>query len=228
MFKNDEKKTDAYISDMLSEFDSIKMQDSLHINEIAAEFFEAHNALSSISAGVSVFGSARTNEDNRYYKDAYNLSALLAKAGITVITGGGPGIMEAANRGAIENGGASVGLNIMLPNEQKGNGYTSKDIVFKHFFVRKVMLVKYAKAFVFYPGGFGTMDEFFEIITLVQTKKILCYPIILAGSEHWNDFLGWLKKQMIQNGYIMPEDLDYFKIYDTPEEIAGHIIKYFI
>lgn len=200
--------------------DEFKVGDTWRMFKILSEFVEGFENLSKIEPAVSVFGSARAREDHKDYHKARKLGKLLAKEGITVLTGGGPGIMEAANRGATENGGMSVGLNIELPFEQKPNPYAKKVITFKYFFVRKVMLVKYAKAFVIFPGGFGTMDEFFEALTLIQTKKILPFPLILVDSDFWQGLFEWLKSHPLGSGFINEKDLDLIRVIDEPEDIV--------
>ncbi|MEF3254056.1 MAG: TIGR00730 family Rossman fold protein [Deferribacterales bacterium] len=203
--------------------DDIKVGDTWRVFKILSEFVEGFENLSKVEPAVSIFGSARIKEDHPDYKKARELGNLLAKNGITVLTGGGPGIMEAANRGAAEAGGQSVGLNIELPFEQKPNPYAKKTITFNYFFVRKVMLVKYARAFVIFPGGFGTMDEFFEALTLIQTKKILPFPLILVDGKYWGGLINWIKDEMLRNNFIKDTDLDYIKIMEEPEEILEHI-----
>lgn len=200
--------------------DEFKVGDTWRMFKILSEFVEGFENLSKIEPAVSVFGSARAREDHKDYQKARKLGRLLAKEGITVLTGGGPGIMEAANRGATENGGMSVGLNIELPFEQRPNPYAKRVITFKYFFVRKVMLVKYAKAFVIFPGGFGTMDEFFEALTLIQTRKILPFPLILVDSDFWSGLLGWFKSNLLSSGFIGGKDLDLIRIIDEPEDIV--------
>lgn len=167
---------------------------------------------------VTVFGSARFTEHNPYYRLAQATGTALAEAGITVMTGGGGGIMEAANRGAKEGGGKSIGCNIHLPKEQKPNSYLDRWIEFDHFFVRKVMLVKYSYAFIIFPGGFGTMDELFEVMTLMQTEKIKNFPVVVMGKKFWKDFLVFVKKNMVANKVISSEDLKLYKVTDSPEE----------
>ncbi|ADR19761.1 TIGR00730 family Rossman fold protein [Calditerrivibrio nitroreducens] len=203
--------------------DDIKVGDTWRVFKILSEFVEGFENLSKIEPAVSIFGSARIKEDHPDYKKARKLGQILAREGITVLTGGGPGIMEAANRGASEAGGMSVGLNIELPFEQKPNPYAKKVITFNYFFVRKVMLVKYAKAFVIFPGGFGTMDEFFEALTLIQTKKILPFPLILVDAKFWGGLLDWIKDQMLTNNFIKDTDLELIKVMEEPEEIAEYI-----
>ena len=182
-----------------------------------AEFVEGFEALAPVNKAVTIFGSARTNPDDPMYKAAEQTARLLAKAGFAVITGGGPGIMEAGNKGAFDAGGMSVGLNITLPQEQEGNRYQTIGLDFHYFYVRKVMFVKYAAAFICFPGGYGTLDEFFEVMTLVQTMKVDAFPIILYGSEHWSGLIAWLKKSLAPH-FIDDEDLDIFRVVDTPEE----------
>jgi uncharacterized protein (TIGR00730 family) len=203
--------------------DDIKVGDTWRVFKILSEFVEGFENLSKIEPAVSIFGSARIKEDHPDYRKARKLGQLLAKEGIAVLTGGGPGIMEAANRGASEAGGISVGLNIELPFEQKPNPYAKKVLTFKYFFVRKVMLVKYAKAFVIFPGGFGTMDEFFEALTLIQTQKIIPFPLILVDSKFWGGLIDWIKDQMLRNNFIKETDLDLIKIMEEPEEVIEYI-----
>ncbi len=206
--------------------DDIKVGDTWRIFKILAELVEGFENLTDIEPAVSIFGSSRVKEDHKDYQKARKLSSKIAKEGITVLTGGGPGIMEAANRGAAEAGGLSVGLNIELPFEQKPNPYASRTISFNYFFVRKLMLVKYASAFVIFPGGFGTFDEFFEAITLIQTRKILPFPMILVDSEYWNGLFEWIKDKVAGCGYISPEDLNLLEIIDEPDEIVDVIKKF--
>ncbi|MCA9375980.1 MAG: TIGR00730 family Rossman fold protein [Candidatus Doudnabacteria bacterium] len=191
------------------------------IFRIMAEFIDGFEFLADFSNEVSIFGSARLPEDSRYYKDAVQLGRMLAEEGYTVITGGGPGIMEAGNRGAYEGGGESVGLNIQLPFEQRENLYVKKGIGFSYFFTRKVMLYASSQAYIYFPGGFGTMDEFVEMMTLVQTDKVEKVPIILVGKDFWGGLEDWIKEVMLHGPHetISPEDLDLFTIVDTPEEV---------
>src|SRR3954469_25325801 len=188
--------------------DEFTHTDTWRVFRIMGEFVEGFDDLATISRGVSIFGSARTQPDNPQYKAAQETAALLARAGFAVITGGGPGIMEAANRGAFEAGGISIGCNIELPFEQKENRYTTLSINFRYFFVRKTMFVKYANGFVIFPGGFGTLDELFEALTLVQTRKIRRIPIVLFGSTYWKGLLDWIEKTQLGHGAISPEDLN--------------------
>ena len=208
--------------------DSLSFEESWRIFRIMAEFVDAIEVLSKVHKAVTIFGSARVAPTDIYYQKAEHLAHLLAKNGFSVITGGGPGIMEAANKGASEAGGQSVGMNIRLPFEQKPNPYANIRIDYKYFFTRKVMFVKYAVAYVIMPGGFGTMDELFEALTLIQTKRIKSFPLILMGSDYWQGLLDWLKKTMLVEGKIQPADLELIQIIDDPEEVVKHIKKYVI
>ncbi|MCK7559715.1 TIGR00730 family Rossman fold protein [Chitinophaga sedimenti] len=198
---------------------------SWQIFKIMAEFVEGFEALAKIGPCISIFGSARTKEGNRYYDAALQIAESLAQEGFGIISGGGPGIMEAANRGAQRANGKSVGLNITLPHEQNPNGYIDKDksINFDYFFVRKVMFAKYSQGFVMMPGGFGTMDEFFEVATLIQTKKMTETPMVLVGKEYWSGLLDWIDTVMMKKeSNIHPEDLNLLKVLDTPEEVVEY------
>lgn len=208
--------------------DALSIEESWRIFRIMAEFVEAIESLSKLKNAVSIFGSARVTPDDPYYQKTEKLARRLAEKGFSVITGGGPGIMEAANKGAAEAGGKSVGMNIRLPLEQKPNAYANISIDYKYFFIRKVMFVKYAIAYVIMPGGFGTMDELFEALTLIQTRRIKSFPVILMGSEYWKGLLDWLKNTMIRGGMILPEDLDFIEIIDDPDEVVKHIQKFVI
>lgn len=208
--------------------DALSIEESWRIFRIMAEFVEAIESLSKLKNAVSIFGSARVTPDDPYYQKTEMLARRLAQKGFSVITGGGPGIMEAANKGAAEAGGKSVGMNIRLPFEQKPNAYANISIDYKYFFIRKVMFVKYAIAYVIMPGGFGTMDELFEALTLIQTRRIKSFPVILMGSEYWKGLLDWLKNTMIRSGKILPEDLDFIAIIDDPDEVVKHIQKFVI
>ncbi len=199
--------------------DNIKINDTWRIFRIMSELVEGFDDLSKLDKAVTIFGSARVKESDVYYQKARFLGKLFAENDIPVITGGGPGIMEAANRGAFENSGVSVGLNIELPMEQKPNPYTNLTINFRYFFVRKLMLLKYGWSYIIFPGGFGTLDEFSEAITLIQTHKIKPFPIILVGSEYWSGLLKWMKDTILFNNFINKEDLDIFSIVDDPYEI---------
>ena len=191
--------------------------DSWRIFRIMAEFVEAFEVMAPVGPAVSLFGSARTKPTDPFYLQAEETARLLAKQNLAVITGGGPGIMEAGNKGAFEAGGISVGLNITLPQEQEGNRYQTISLDFHYFYARKVMFVKYASAFICFPGGFGTLDEFFEVLTLVQTLKVEPYPIVLYGSGYWTGLVAWLKEQLGPQ-FIDREDVDIFKVVDTPED----------
>lgn len=199
--------------------------DPWRVLRIQAEFVEGFGLLAELPKAVSVFGSARTKPDSEEYELAVDIGARLHDAGYAVITGGGPGIMEAANKGCDENGGLSVGLGIELPFEQKLNDHLDIGLEFRYFFVRKTMFVKYSQAFVVLPGGFGTLDELFEAITLVQTRKITRFPIVLVGTEFWAGLLDWVEKAMLTSGKISPQDLDLVHVTDDPEEVVRIIIN---
>jgi uncharacterized protein (TIGR00730 family) len=207
----------------------IKTNDSWAIFKIMAEFVNGYEKMARIGPCISVFGSARTQPDDKYYKMATNISEMLAKSGYGVITGGGPGIMEAGNMGAQKGGGKSVGLNIDLPFEQSGNKFIDEDsnLKFDYFFVRKVIFVKYSQGFVVVPGGFGTLDEMFEALTLIQTKKINNRPVVLVGSSYWQGLIDWIKDVMLAQGNISAHDLDLFKIVDSEEEAIKYIDDFF-
>lgn len=204
--------------------DELQAGDSWRIFRILAEFVDGFDLLSRQEPMVSVFGSAQANPDTQDYLDAVELGKKLAEAGISVITGGGPGIMEAANKGAFEAGGKSLGIEIDLPLERAGNPYTNSRIKLRHFFVRKVMLIKYSQAFVIFPGGYGTLDELFEALTLTRTRKILPFPIILYGVDYWGGLLEWLKQSVMQKGYISQEDFDDIVVTDDLDKIV-HIAQ---
>jgi len=205
--------------------DALSIEESWRIFRIMAEFVEAIEELSQLGYAVSIFGSSRVTPEDEYYKKAVYLARRLVEKGFAVITGGGPGIMEAANRGAAEGGGKSVGMNIRLPFEQKPNPYANIRIEYKYFFVRKVMFVKYAMAYVVMPGGFGTMDELFEAVTLIQTKRIKAFPVILMGSDYWNGLLDWVRATMLSEGKIQPEDMELLQVMDDPDQVVKHIQK---
>lgn len=207
--------------------EDLKMEDPWRVFRIMAEFVDGFHELSEIGPAVSIFGSARTTETSPWYKQAEKTASLLAKEGYAVITGAGPGIMEAGNKGAAKAKGNSVGLNIDLPYEQKPNRFVKHLIAFHYFFCRKVMFVKYAKAFVIFPGGFGTLDEFFESVTLIQTERMGKFPVILYGSKFWNGLIDWLKKAVIKEKNIDPEDLNIFLVVDTPEDVIKAIKKFY-
>lgn len=208
--------------------DALSIEESWRVFRIMAEFVDAIETMSRIHNAVSIFGSARVEPEDKYYQKAEKLGLLLAQNGFNVITGGGPGIMEAANKGATAGGGKSVGMNIRLPFEQKPNPYANIHVDYKYFFIRKVMFVKYAVAYIILPGGFGTMDELFEALTLIQTRRIKSFPVILMGSEYWQGLFNWLKKTMLAEGKITPADINLIQIIDEPEEAVQHIKKYVI
>lgn len=210
-------------------WNEIKTNDSWAIFKIMGEFVTGFERMSKIGPCVSIFGSARTKEDTHYYNLAVSIAKSISQAGYGVITGGGPGIMEAGNRGANLAGGTSVGLNIDLPFEQHDNPYIDgdKSLDFDYFFVRKVMFVKYSQGFVVMPGGFGTLDELFEALTLIQTHKIGKFPIILVGSDFWTGLFDWIKGTMLKVGNISPEDLNLIKIVDTEEEVVEIIDSFY-
>jgi uncharacterized protein (TIGR00730 family) len=211
-------------------WNEIKTNDSWAIFKVMSEFVDGYEKLSRIGPCVSVFGSARTKPGEKYYELAENVAFKLTQNGYGVITGGGPGIMEAGNKGAQRGGGVSVGLNIDLPFEQHDNPYIDKgkSLEFDYFFVRKVMFVKYAQGFVAMPGGFGTLDELFEAITLIQTKKIGKFPIVLVGSSFWSGLMDWIKEMMLsKNGNVSEVDLDLFKIVDTADEVVDVINTFY-
>lgn len=204
--------------------DDLNVQESWRIFRIISEFVDGIETLAKIYPAVSVFGSARVTEEDPVYELGRLMGRLLAQSGFTVITGGGPGCMEAANRGAKEAGGKSVGLCIELPQEQAANPYTSIKVQFRYFFVRKVMFVKYAVAYVILPGGFGTMDELFEALTLIQTMRIKPFPVVLLGKDYWKDLVGWVRKTMLgKHRLIGPNDLDLLQVMDDPQEAVTHI-----
>src|SRR5688500_681118 len=201
--------------------------DAWRVFRIMGEFVEGFDTLARVGPAVSVFGSARTKPDDPYYQAAEEVARRLAQAGFAVITGGGPGIMEAANKGAIEAGGDSVGCNIELPFEQGMNAYVRTAINFRYFFVRKTMFVKYAEAFVIFPGGFGTMDELFEALTLIQTGKVRDFPVVLFGTEYWNGLLEWITNTMVAQGKVSPTDVRLMVATDSPEEAVKVIVDCF-
>ena len=211
-------------------WNEIKTNDSWQIFKIMAEFVQAFETLSKIGPCVSIFGSARTQPDNPYYKMAEDIAEKLTLKGYGIITGGGFGIMEAGNKGAHKGEGKSVGLNIDLPFEQEANTYIDNDklINFDYFFVRKVMFVKYAQGFVVMPGGVGTLDELFEAITLIQTHKIAAFPIVLVGKDYWSGLMDWIKNVMLEKEQnISPEDLDLFTLVDTTDEAVEYIDNFY-
>jgi len=208
--------------------DDIALKDTWRLFHIIAEFVEGFENLADIHPAISIFGSSRCKEGDLLYTRTYNLSRLLAKNGFNIITGGGGGVMEAANRGASEEGAKSVGINIELPLEQKPNPYSNIRLNYRYFFVRKVMFLKYAVAFIMLPGGFGTLDECFEAITLIQTKKMRPFPIILVDSSYWNGLIEWIREKLLSSGTITKEDMNIFKVMDEPEEIIEYVKKFVI
>ncbi len=205
-----------------------KSGESWRLFKIMGEFVEGIDALHNLGPAVSIFGSARMNADHPYYQKAENLAALFAQKGYSVITGGGGGIMEAANKGAARGGAESVGLNIKLPFEQKPNPYATKQIEFNYFFVRKVMFLKYAQAYIIMPGGFGTLDELFETITLIQTKRIRKMPIIMVNKDYWDGLILWVKDKLLKEKMISEKDLDLFHLLDDPEDIVRVVEKFYM
>jgi len=202
-------------------------RESWRMFQIMSEFVEGFEALAQIEPSVSIFGSARTDPEDKYYKLCEDISRLLSDSGFAVVSGGGPGIMEAANKGAYEGKSPSVGLNIKLPMEQSGNSFQDVSLLFRHFFARKVMFVKYASAYVVLPGGFGTLDEFAEILTLVQTGKSRRIPIILVGTEFWQGLLDWFKNTLVSEGTISPEDMDLMEVIDDPQGVVDAIFAHY-
>lgn len=227
MDKDIEKYKEAF---SVKDWQEIKSNDSWEIFKLMAEFVEGFDTMAKIGPCVSIFGSARTKPDNQYYQIAEEIAYRLTKRGYGVITGGGPGVMEAGNKGAQRGGGKSVGLNIELPFEQGSNPYIDRDKLmnFNFFFVRKVMFVKYSQGFIILPGGFGTFDELFEAITLIQTEKILKFPIILVGKQYWGGLLDWIKQSvLLDQGNINPADLDLLHLVDTAEEAVNEVDQFY-
>ncbi len=200
--------------------DEFTHTDTWRVFRIMGEFVEGFDELATITRGVSIFGSARIKPEHPQYKAAQETAALLSKAGFTIITGGGPGVMEAANRGAFEAGGISIGCNIELPFEQAPNPYQTRSLSFKYFFVRKTMFVKYSTAFIIFPGGFGTLDEFFESLTLIQTRKIKNFPVVLFGTEYWSGMIKWLESTMLTEKMISEADFRLLHCTDSPAEVV--------
>ena len=207
--------------------EDFKLEDPWRVFRIMSEFVDGFHELAEIGPAVSIFGSSRTKRTQQWHKLAEKTAALLVKEGYAVITGGGPGIMEASNKGAASAKGQSIGLNIDLPFEQKPNHYINHLINFHYFFSRKVMFVKYAKAFVIFPGGYGTLDEFFESITLIQTQRMEKFPVVLFDGGYWHGLIEWLRKTVLKAGNIDPQDLDIFKIANTPEEVVKIIRDFY-
>jgi len=211
----------------MSDTSFVMREDPWRIFRIMSEFVDSFMTLSQIGPAVTVFGSARMKPKDKYYRAAVAIAKGLAQHNLAVVTGGGPGIMEAANKGAAMGGGKSIGLNIELPQEQHGNRYTNVPLHFHYFFARKVCFVKYSLGFIYMPGGFGTLDELFEVLTLVQTERIPQFPLILFGSEHWKGLLHWVKTEVqARHGFVGAKDLDLLKITDDPDEAVRIILDY--
>ncbi len=207
--------------------DAMDIRDIWRMFKILAEFVDGFEALNDIYPAVSIFGSARTEPGCEIYQKTETLARLFAQCGFSIITGGGPGVMEAANKGAAEGKGKSVGLNIKLPLEQNPNSYANVKLDFKYFFIRKVLLVKYSVAYIIMPGGFGTMDELFEALTLIQTKRIKSFPLVLVGADYWSGVLDWMKRA-VKEGMLSPEDLSIAQIIEEPEEIVRYVRRFVI
>jgi uncharacterized protein (TIGR00730 family) len=206
--------------------ESFEHAERLHVRQIADEFYEGFNTVADLpEPAVTIFGSARVREDHAVYAEARAVGRRFAEAGFVVVTGGGPGVMEAANRGAKEGGGLSVGFNIVLPHEQASNQYLDISLTFAHFYVRKTMFVKAAEGFVIFPGGFGTLDELFEALTLIQTGKILDFPIVLFNSEYWRGMLDWIQNTLLAEGMISPEDWEQLHVTDDPEDAVAYVVQ---
>lgn len=205
--------------------DDFKIGEAWRLFKIMGEFVEGIERLHDIGPAVTIFGSARIKEDDPIYKKTEEIAALFVKSNFAVITGGGGGVMEAGNRGALKAGGTSVGMNIVLPFEQKPNDYSNIKLEFKYFFIRKVMFVKYANAYIIMPGGFGTLDELFEAVTLIQTHRIKPFPVILVGTDYWSGLLEWIKATLLEHHKISDNDLDILQIMDDPEEIVRAVQK---
>ncbi len=208
--------------------DDISLKESWRLFHIMAEFVEGFENLNDINPAVTIFGSARTQKGEVLYEKTYDIARLLAKNCFNVITGGGGGVMEAANKGARDGGARSVGINIELPFEQKPNQYANVRLSYRYFFVRKVMFLKYAVAYVVMPGGFGTLDEFFEAVTLIQTRKMRPFPVILYDSSYWQGLIEWMHEHMLKHSRIVKEDFDIFKIMDDPQQIVDYVKKFVI
>ncbi|UCB42930.1 MAG: TIGR00730 family Rossman fold protein [Dehalococcoidales bacterium] len=210
------------------EINEMAKEESWRMFRIMGELVEGFDTLSGIEPAVSIYGSARITPDDELYAQTQEIARRLGESGFSIITGGGPGVMEAANQGAMEAGVTSVGLNIELPEEQAPNIYTTKSITFHHFFVRKVMLVKYATAFVIMPGGMGTLDEVTEVLTLMQTFKIKPFPVIMYDSQYWNGFLEWLRSVVLPRGYVSEEDFNLLRICDEPDEVIEAVCEWYV
>lgn len=214
------------MSDKIDRF-GVATEETWRVFRIMAEFVEAFEELATIGPAVSIFGSARTKKSDKYYKLTVKTAEILAKAGFAIISGGGGGIMEAANKGAAKVGGKSIGLNIDLPHEQIPNKYQNLSLHFRYFFCRKVMFLKYANGFIAFPGGYGTIDEFSEALVLIQTLKQAYFPVILMGSEYWGGLVDWIQKKMLKkHKYIDPQDMNVFTVCDDPQKAADIIIEF--
>ena len=222
-----DKKKSPLLPGTLPTNDGQLTRESWKIFQIMAEFVEGFEHLAQIKPSVSIFGSARTDPEHRTYKLAEDIANLLSNAGFSVVSGGGPGIMEAANKGAFAGKSPSIGLNIDLPREQTNNPYQDIELHFRHFFSRKVMFVKYASAYVVLPGGFGTLDELAEILTLIQTGKSRRIPVILVDSQFWSGLIDWFGNTLVKAGTISPEDLDLFKVLDEPQDVVDAIFEHY-
>jgi uncharacterized protein (TIGR00730 family) len=210
------------------EINELAKEESWRMFRIMGEFVEGFDNLSDIEPAVTIYGSARLGADDELYKETEEIAYRLGQLGFSIITGGGPGVMEAANKGALKAGVKSVGLNISLPEEQACNAYTTRSITFDYFFTRKVMLVKYALAFVIMPGGLGTLDELTEVLTLMQTHKIKPFPVVLFNSEFWNGFLDWLRSSLLSREYVSENDFDLLRVLDRPEEVVEAIQRWYV
>jgi hypothetical protein len=208
--------------------DDLSIQESWRLFKIMSEIVDGFENLSDIGPAVSIFGSARVKPEDKLYQQTEELSKKLSEAGYSVITGGGPGLMEAGNKGAFENGGESIGLHIHLPMEQHNNPYMNVKSEFRYFFIRKLMFIKYAMAYVALPGGYGTLDELSEALVLIQTHRIKPFPIVLFGVDFWSGLIDWFKNQMVTNGFCKEEDLDLFMVTDDIDEVVNHIKKHVI
>jgi uncharacterized protein (TIGR00730 family) len=209
------------------EINEMAKEESWRLFRIMGEMVEGFDSLADIEPAVTIYGSARLKSDTKFYSQVEKTAFLLGKAGFSIMTGGGPGVMEAANKGARDAGVKSIGLNIQLPKEQVCNIYSNRSITFHHFFVRKVMLVKYATAFVIMPGGLGTLDELTEVLTLIATHKMKPFPVILFGSDFWRGFLEWLKGMVLASDFITEEDFELLRVFDSPEEVTDAIVTWY-
>ncbi len=210
------------------QINELKKEEAWRLFRIIGDFVDGFDVMPKYIPAITIFGSARVKEGDKYYEAARQLAYKFAKEGFSVVTGGGPGIMEAGNRGAYEADGNSIGLNIAIPIEQIPNKYAKVQLNFHYFFARKVMLVKYATAYILFPGGYGTLDELTEVLVLIQTKKLKRFPVILYGSEYWNGFVEWIRNSVLKNHYISPEDFELFKVMDNLDEIVNEVKSFYI